>query len=263
MLRATFSSRALPTTARTALRAAFSAAPAAAEDTDWLELAQPLTLMFFGAPGVGKGTFAKRFADAAGIPQVSTGDLIREQIRGDGPLGKQLQEITSSGNLVPDELVQDILLQRLAEDDCKPGYILDGFPRTVPQGIELDKHVALSAVVEFRFPKDMLVEKIMGRRVCTNCGNNYNVCSINRDGIEISPLLPKVEHVCDLCGGHVAQREDDREDVILHRLSVYEEQSAPLLDFYGERDLLHTFDVAKGVQDLPRFYKFMRAALSS
>ncbi len=194
-------------------------------------------LIFLGAPGAGKGTQAKRLVAALRIPQVSTGDILRAKRKEDNPLARQLKEIMAAGQLVPDEIVIRIIEERLQNDDCRDGFILDGFPRTVAQAEALDGMLAandrqLAHVILVDVPEDILMSRLTGRRVCRNCGDEYHV----------EFKLPAKPGVCDKCGGELYQRDDDREETIGKRLVEYREKTAPLIEYYTRKGLLRRID---------------------
>ncbi|MBP3895445.1 MAG: adenylate kinase, partial [Mogibacterium sp.] len=183
--------------------------------------------VLLGPPGAGKGTQAVKLVEKYGVPQISTGDIFRANIKEGTELGKKAQEYTNSGKLVPDELVVELVKDRLMQDDCKNGYLLDGFPRTIFQAEELDKFLAeqgqkLDAVINFDIEGEVLIERLTGRRLCKDCGASYH--------IKFSP--PKKEGVCDRCGGALEQRKDDTRETATDRLKVYEESTAPLIGYY-------------------------------
>ncbi len=186
-----------------------------------------MKLVFFGPPGAGKGTIAVKLSERLGIPHISTGDLFRSAIKDQTDLGKKVKKILDSGALVPDELTVDLVRERLSANDTNDGYILDGFPRTIPQADALAGITQLDAVVNFQVDDDTLITRLSGRRICSSCGFIHHVTF----------LPPKSEGVCDRCGGQLIQREDDTEKSIRHRLSVYKDQTAPLLDYYNNKGL--------------------------
>ena len=193
--------------------------------------------VLLGPPGAGKGTQAVRLVEKYGVPQISTGDIFRANIKAGTELGKKAQEYTNSGRLVPDELVCDLVKDRLMQDDCKNGYLLDGFPRTIFQAEQLDKFLEemgqkLDAVINFEVGNEVLIERLTGRRICKGCGAGYHVVN----------LPPKVEGVCDKCGGELEQRKDDSRETAENRLSVYEESTAPLIDYYRKSGALKNFN---------------------
>jgi len=192
-----------------------------------------MRLILLGAPGAGKGTVAKLLTAIDGSVQISTGDILRAAVKAGTDLGKQAKAFMDAGDLVPDELIMGIMKERLREDDCKAGYLLDGFPRTIPQAEQLKVLLAeigekLDAVVNLNVPRDVILDRLTTRRTCTECGAIYNVKS--------NP--PKVEGVCDKCGGPVVQRDDETEEAISNRLDVYNEKTAPLADFYRNEGML-------------------------
>lgn len=187
-----------------------------------------MKLVFLGPPGAGKGTIAKRAKDFYSIPHISTGDLFRNHINNETELGKQVKSILASGSLVPDSITIEMVRQRLAEPDCEKGFILDGFPRTIPQADALAGMVELDAVVNFVISNEDIVERLSGRRMCPSNGNLYH--------IKFHP--PKVEGKDDETGEDLIQRDDDKPEAILHRLDVYAEQTEPLINYYREKGIL-------------------------
>ena len=201
--------------------------------------------VLLGPPGAGKGTQAVRLVEKYNVPQISTGDIFRKNIREGTELGKKAQEYMNAGKLVPDELVVDLVKDRLMQDDCKNGYLLDGFPRTIYQAEELDKFLAqqgqkLDAVINFEVGYDTLIERLTGRRVCKECGAGYH----------IKNMPPKVEGVCDKCGSELEQRKDDTKETAVSRISVYEESTAPLIDYYTGTGALRNFNAEKDPDEL-------------
>lgn len=205
-----------------------------------------MRLVFLGAPGVGKGTYASRVGPKLGIPQISTGDLVRKEIKEESPLGKRIKQYSDSGGLVPDEIITDMLKKRLEGKDAKKGFILDGFPRTTPQAKALEKITSIELVVNINLREDILVRKIAARRVCRECGEIYNIADIRESGIVMPPLLPKKPGVCDKCGGSIYQRDDDMEAVVKGRLDLYKKETQPLIDFYKKKGLLKEIQVIGG-----------------
>jgi len=198
-------------------------------------------LVLLGPPGAGKGTQAKLLQEHFGIPQISTGDILRQAVKDGTPLGKQANEFMDRGELVPDSVINDIVDERLAADDCRNGFLLDGFPRTVAQAEALEKmlerrNVVLDAAVSLAVPRKVLVKRLSGRRTCRKCGAMYHVT--------FNP--PATDGACDRCGGELYQREDDREETIEARMEVYDRQSAPLLEYFRTQGLLREVDGAKG-----------------
>lgn len=211
-----------------------------------------LNIILLGPPGAGKGTQAERIVEKYGIPQISTGDIFRANIKNGTALGKKAKEYMDRGDLVPDELVVDLVKDRLEQDDCKDGFMLDGFPRTVFQAEQLDqimktKGLTISHVLNIDVEPEKLVDRIAGRRVCRQCGATYNVVS--------KPT--KEEGKCDACGGEVYQRADDTKETVQNRIDVYFSQTAPLIDYYekagnlssiqGDQAMDSVFDDIAGV----------------
>jgi len=218
-----------------------------------------LRFVFLGPPGVGKGTYASRAGPILGIPQISTGDIFRAEVKSGSELGNKVKGIMEAGGLVPDEIVIDVLKKRLEQDDAKKGFILDGFPRTIPQAEALDKITTIDMVLNIDLPEDILIEKISARRVCKNCGDIYNVADINREGIHMPAMPPKVEGKCDKCGGELYQRPDDKVEVIKERLVAYNKQTAPLIDYYRKRGILVDFKPTAGPDEMvPKIVELLK-----
>ena len=190
--------------------------------------------IFLGPPGAGKGSLAVKVAEDYKIPHISTGDIFRANIKNQTPLGVKVKAIIDSGSLVSDELTFELVKDRLAQDDCKNGYILDGFPRTIPQAEMLDGLVADLKVVNFNIADEIVIRRLSTRRVCKACGANFNVLT----------LPPKVEGVCDKCGGELYQRDDDKQESILHRMDVYREQTEPLINYYKNKGKITDLDAS-------------------
>lgn len=206
-----------------------------------------MKLVLLGAPGAGKGTQAKKLSDKYGIPQISTGDILRAAVLEGTPLGKEAKSYMDKGELVPDDVVIGLVKERLSQDDCKAGYILDGFPRNTTQAEALDKVLAemnspLDTVLVVDVDRDVLMKRLTGRRTCKNCQQMFN--------IYFSP--PKKEGVCDRCGGELFQRDDDKEETIRKRLDVYDAQTEPLINYYKERRLLKS---VRSVGDIDEVFK--------
>ena len=202
-----------------------------------------MNLILLGAPGAGKGTQAEVICAAKGIPAISTGNMLREAVKNGTESGLNAKKYMDAGELVPDEVVIGILKDRIAEEDCKNGFILDGFPRTVPQAEALEKMgVQIDKVIEIFVPDEKIAQRLGGRRVCEGCGNSYHV--------DYKPT--KVEGVCDACGGKVVIRKDDEPETVLERLKVYHEKTAPLKDFYESRGKLRTVIGQEEVADTSR-----------
>ena len=196
-----------------------------------------LRAVLLGPPGAGKGTQAVRLVEKYEIPHISTGDIFRKNIKEGTELGKKAQEYMNAGALVPDELVVDLVKDRLQQDDCKNGFLLDGFPRTIFQAEKLDEFLSesnlkMDIVINLKVEKEALIKRLTGRRVCKDCGASYHIVNIP----------PKKEGVCDICGGELIQRKDDNNETVENRINVYEEQTAPLIGYYKEAGSLVDFD---------------------
>lgn len=201
-----------------------------------------MKIVMLGAPGAGKGTQAKRIAAKFSIPHISTGDIFRANIKNNTPLGAKAKSYMDKGELVPDELVIELIMDRFAQDDCINGYVLDGFPRTIPQAEELDKALKsvndnLDYAIDVEVPDDNIINRMSGRRACVNCGATYHIVH--------NP--PKVENECDTCNGELILRDDDKPETVKNRLDVYHTQTEPLLKYYTEKGILYTVD---GTQDM-------------
>lgn len=196
-----------------------------------------MKIIMLGAPGAGKGTQAKRIAEKYGIPHISTGDIFRANIKSNTELGKKAKTYMDQGLLVPDELVVDLVVDRLGQEDAKEGYVLDGFPRTIPQAEALDaallkKGEKVDYAINIEVPDTAIVERMSGRRSCSQCGASYHVA--------FNP--PKIEGVCDVCGGTLILRDDDKKETVEKRLSVYHEQTKPLIDYYTGQNIIKEVD---------------------
>lgn len=196
-----------------------------------------MKIIMLGAPGAGKGTQAKMIADKYGVPHISTGDIFRANIKNGTELGMEAKKYMDQGLLVPDELTVRILLDRVAQDDCKNGYVLDGFPRTIPQAEVLDSELTklgdhIDYAINVDVPDENIVKRMSGRRACLTCGATYH----------IEHVPPKEEGICDVCGSELVLRDDDKPETVKNRLNVYHEQTQPLIDFYTEKGVLKTVD---------------------
>lgn len=204
-----------------------------------------MNLMLFGAPGAGKGTQAKFLIEKYGIPQISTGDILRAAIADKTDMGMEAKKFMDDGKLVPDSTIIGIIKDRLAQEDCKNGFILDGFPRTLPQAEALDQlmkdmGISLDKVISLNVPDELIVGRITGRRVCSSCGASFHV--------EFNPS--QKENVCDYCNSELIIRKDDNADTVKSRLEAYHEQTAPLIDFYTKMGVIITLDGTKDVSDV-------------
>ncbi len=189
-----------------------------------------MNIIFLGPPGAGKGTQAQRICSALSIPQISTGDILRRAMKEGTETGLKAKKFIDAGQLVPDEVIIDIVKERLAQDDCGKGYILDGFPRTVPQAEALDTFAKIDCVIELSVDDQVLVNRLSGRRVCLKCGATYHVSMLGE------------KTTCDVCGEELIQREDDKAETVLNRLKVYHTQTAPLIGYYERKGLLRKVD---------------------
>ena len=204
-----------------------------------------MKIIMLGAPGAGKGTQAKMIADKYRIPHVSTGDIFRMNIKNGTELGMEAKKYMDQGLLVPDELTVRILLDRVAKEDCKDGYVLDGFPRTIPQAKVLEDALnklgdKIDYAIDVEVPDENIIRRMGGRRACLSCGATYH----------IEHVPPKKEGLCDECGQPLVLRDDDKPETVQNRLRVYQEQTQPLIEFYTERNVLKTVDGTQDMQDV-------------
>ena len=204
-----------------------------------------MKIIMLGAPGAGKGTQAKMIAEKYGIPHVSTGDIFRANIKNGTELGMEAKKYMDQGLLVPDELTVKILLDRVAQADCEKGYVLDGFPRTIPQAEVLDKALtelgdAIDYAINVDVPDENIVKRMSGRRACVTCGATYH----------IEHVPPKKEGICDKCEAELILRDDDKPETVLNRLKVYHDQTQPLIDFYSAKGVLKSVDGTVDMQDV-------------
>ena len=196
-----------------------------------------MKIIMLGAPGAGKGTQAKQIADKYSIPHISTGDIFRANIKNGTDLGKKAKEYMDQGLLVPDELTCDLVMDRIQQDDCKNGFVLDGFPRTIPQAEALDAALTkigekMDYAIDVDVPDENIVSRMSGRRACLDCGATYHIVS----------LPPKTEGKCDHCGSDLVLRDDDKPETVQKRLTVYHEQTQPLIDYYKNQGILKSVD---------------------
>lgn len=204
-----------------------------------------MKIIMLGAPGAGKGTQAKMIAEKYHIPHVSTGDIFRANIKNGTELGMEAKKYMDKGQLVPDELTVKILLDRVAREDCRDGYVLDGFPRTIPQAQVLEEALAerdekVDYAINVDVPDENIVRRMAGRRACLKCGATYHV----------EHIPPRQEGICDTCGSELVLRDDDKPETVLKRLQVYHNQTQPLIDFYTSRDVLRTVDGTADMKDV-------------
>ncbi len=204
-----------------------------------------MKIIMLGAPGAGKGTQADMLAEGLGIPHISTGDLFRANIGGGTELGMKAKQFMDKGELVPDSLTVEMLFDRVAADDCKQGYVLDGFPRTIPQADVLKKALEerndrIDFAVNVDVPDENIVRRMSGRRACPKCGQTYH----------IEHVPPKKEGICDKCGSELVQRDDDKPETVKNRLKVYHDQTQPLIDYYEKEGVLKTVDGTKPMEEV-------------
>ena len=213
-----------------------------------------MKIIMLGAPGAGKGTQAKMIAKEYGVPHISTGDIFRANIKNGTELGMEAKKYMDQGLLVPDELTVRILLDRVAQEDCKDGYVLDGFPRTIPQAEVLDQALAklgdrIDYAINIDVPDENIIRRMSGRRACLTCGATYH----------IEHVPPKQEGICDTCGSALVLRDDDKPETVKNRLEVYHRQTQPLIDFYGKKGVLRTVD---GTRPMEEVFAAIRAILA-
>lgn len=204
-----------------------------------------MKIIMLGAPGAGKGTQAKMIAEKYRIPHISTGDIFRANIKNGTALGMEAKKYMDQGQLVPDELTVKILLDRVAQDDCKNGYVLDGFPRTIPQAEVLDQALTelgekIDYAIDVEVPDENIVKRMSGRRACLACGATYH----------IEHIPPKQEGICDTCGQNLVLRDDDKPETVLNRLQVYHKQTQPLIDFYTAKGIMKAVDGTMEMHDV-------------
>jgi len=214
-----------------------------------------MNMILLGPPGCGKGTQAKILIDTYHIPQISTGDILRDALKKGSPLGLEAKSYMDQGSLVPDQLVIKIVEERLQEADCKRGFILDGFPRTAAQAEAFDKTLSkMGLEIEYVFSIEVddeeIVKRLTGRRICNRCGKSYH--------IDFNP--PYKESICDICRGKLYQRDDDREETIRNRLKIYQAQTAPLIDFYKRKGVLHPID---GIGNIERITERITSVINA
>lgn len=204
-----------------------------------------MKIVMLGAPGAGKGTQAKQIAKKFDIPHISTGDIFRANIKNNTELGKKAKEFMDQGMLVPDSLTLELIMDRFAQPDCQNGYVLDGFPRTIPQAEALTKALAekgenIDFAINVEVPDESIVRRMSGRRACLSCGATYH--------IKYNP--PKKEGICDTCNSELVLRDDDKPETVLKRLSVYHDQTQPLIDYYNREGVLREVDGTKDMNDV-------------
>ncbi len=213
-----------------------------------------MKIVMLGAPGAGKGTQAIKIADKYDIPHISTGDIFRANIKGGTELGQKAKSYIDKGELVPDEVTIGMLLDRIAQDDCKNGYVLDGFPRTIPQAESLTEALKsqgdqIDFALNIDVPDEAIIERMSGRRACPKCGATYHIVY----------AAPKTENICDKCGSELIIRSDDKPETVKDRLNVYHQQTEPLITYYKTAGVLREVD---GTQELPKVFEDVVAILS-
>ena len=204
-----------------------------------------MKIVILGAPGAGKGTQASKISDKYKIPHISTGEILRDNIKNETELGKTAKGYMDKGSLVPDEIVLDVIVDRLEESDCENGYVLDGFPRTIVQAKALDEMLAaagnkLERIIDVNVPDSSIVDRMSGRRVCPNCGATYHLVS----------KPPKEEGICDECGSKLELRDDDAEETVMKRLKIYHDQTEPLIEYYSSKNILSRVDGTKDIDQV-------------
>ncbi len=214
-----------------------------------------MKIIMLGAPGAGKGTQAKQIASKYSIPHISTGDIFRANIKNGTELGKKAKEYMDQGLLVPDELTCDLVMDRIAQDDAKNGFVLDGFPRTIPQAEALDAALtkigeSMDYAIDVDVPDENIINRMSGRRACLNCGATYHIVSIP----------PKKEGICDSCGNELVLRDDDKPETVKKRLDVYHDQTQPLIDYYNGKGILKSVD---GTQPMEKVFEDITAILGA
>ena len=211
-----------------------------------------MNLIMFGPPGGGKGTYSSRIGGRYGIPHVATGDIFRREVSEGSDLGKKIKGYLDRGELVPDEVVNEVVERRLSEEDCRDGFILDGYPRTLPQAEALDEMAKIDLVIVLEVSEEVIINRLSNRRICRRCGEIYNLRS----------MPPKREGVCDKCGGELYQREDDRPEVIRNRLEEYRERTQPLIEFYRRRNIVREI-VVREEKPVDEVMRMIYSALES
>jgi len=198
-----------------------------------------MKIILLGAPGAGKGTYASRLKNTYNIPHISTGDLLREAVKNETEYGLIAKEYMNKGQFVPDEIIVNLLKERLEQEDAQKGILLDGFPRTIKQAELLDEITNIHKVLKFDLDEETVLRRLGGRIICKNCGEIYNKRN----------MMPQKDGVCDKCEGEIYQRDDDKEETILERLKIYHEQTSPLVEYYLDRDILHSIDANRDISD--------------
>lgn len=210
-----------------------------------------MKIILLGSPGVGKGTYAERISKIYNIPQISTGDMFRGAIKNKTEIGLKAKEYMDKGELVPDDVTIGIVDERLKQDDCKNGFMLDGFPRTIPQADALSDIVVIDKVLDFTASEEIIIDRLSGRRICKSCGAIFHIRNI----------IPKVEGVCDKCGGELYQRDDDKPEAVKKRLVVYKKQTEPLIEYYTKKGILRSINADWPIEQVDNVIADVRKAL--
>jgi adenylate kinase len=212
-----------------------------------------MNIVVLGQPGIGKGIYTGILVKKYKKPHISTGDMFREEIKKNTDIGKKVMSFVNGGRLVPDEITNTMILRRLNKEDCKNGFFLDGYPRTVPQAEMLEKFMIVDRVLNFVASEKVIIERLSGRRICKNCGATFH----------IKNMPPKIEGVCDNCSGKLYQREDDKPETIKVRIKEYLKKTKPLIDFYMERGILANIDVNPPIEEVDKVISQCNKALSN
>jgi adenylate kinase len=212
-----------------------------------------MNVVMFSQPGAGKGTYTDILAKKYKIPHISTGNMFREEIKKNTEIGKKVRELVNNGELVPDEITISLLKSRLKEKDCKNGFFLDGFPRTIPQAEALEKIIKIDKVLNFVASDEVIIDRLSGRRTCKKCGSTFHIRNVP----------PKVEGICDNCGGELYQRKDDTPEIIGIRTKEYLKKTKPLIDFYVKRNLLVNIDANPPIEEVDKIISQCERVLSS
>jgi adenylate kinase len=222
-----------------------------------------LYILMIGAPGVGKGTYSRMLSKDLSIPELSSGDLLRNLVKSDNSdQSKEIKKIIDSGKLVDDQYMFNFMLNKLSSQQYSKGVILDGYPRNINQAEQLEKIKHMDLVLKIELDEEILIRKLLGRRVCKSCGKNYNICSIKEGEYDMEPLLPKIDPTkCDDCHSDLFQRDDDTEKIIRDRLSLYKQFTKPLEDYYQKKNLVRVFEPKKGIKDYLKLLELVKSNL--
>jgi adenylate kinase len=211
-----------------------------------------IIILMLGAPGVGKGTYSRMLSKDMGIPEFSTGELLRKLSKENNPLASQIQNIINKGELIDDRTMIELVKSELEKPNYRNGVILDGFPRNENQSLLFESFKHVDLVLNIKLNEEVLVKKLLGRRVCKGCGKNYNVCEIKENGYDMEPLLPKNDpSKCDECHSELFIRDDDREDIIRDRINLYKKKTQLLEDYYDKMGILYSLELKRGIKDYP------------